>query len=306
MTARRGATGLSGVLVIDKPGGMTSHDVVARLRRSTGERRIGHAGTLDPLATGVLLVLVGSATRLERYLSGHDKSYRARIVFGAETDTLDSDGEVVSVSEVPAPVLDLQSARELLAGFRGRQSQVPPSYSAIKRDGVPAHRLARAGVEVVMEPREIDVYEAALQGIEPEAAAWDVVFSVSKGTYVRSLARDIGRAAGSAAHLTALRRTSVGTLLIEQAVSLDDACAAAEKGALPGLFVDPVPALGFPVVQGDAGTVRSGRPLPMDSDDGLAPGQRLSVIVDGRLGAIYVRSGSGALPESVFVPEVAR
>jgi len=306
MTARRGATGLSGLLVIDKPSGMTSHDVVARLRRATGERRIGHAGTLDPLATGVLLVLVGSATRLERYLSGHDKSYRARITFGSETDTLDSDGVVISNHDVPPAVLDADSAREILDRFVGPQSQMPPVYSAIKRDGVPAHRLARAGAEVEMEPRDIVVHSAELLGVDVDAACWDVRFSVSKGTYIRSLARDIGRSAGSGAHLSALQRTGVGALGIERAVTLDEACRTAEAEGLPSLFADPVPALGFPVVTGDATTVRAGRPLAAPECESFEMSSRLSVLIEGRLGAVYLRTERGCLPETVFVPEVAR
>jgi tRNA pseudouridine55 synthase len=305
MTARRGATGLSGLLVIDKPGGMTSHDVVARLRKATGERRIGHAGTLDPLATGVLLVLVGSATRLERYLSGHDKTYRALIAFGAETDTLDSDGSVVATHPVPGTVLQADQAARILHGFTGPGTQVPPAYSAIKRDGVPAYRLARAGADVEMTPRDIVVHEAELRELDIAASTWDVHFSVSKGTYIRSLARDIGTAAGSGAHLAALRRTSVGTITIDKAHSLDAASAAAADGILPGLFKDPVPALGFPTISGDAASVRAGRMLAAPAVE-TVESERVSVIVDGRLGAIYHLAPGGYAPETVFIPEVSR
>lgn len=306
MTACRGTTGLSGLLVIDKPGGMTSHDVVARLRRATGERRIGHAGTLDPAATGILLVLVGSATRLERYLSGQDKSYRARIAFGAETDTLDADGEVVAAHPVPARVLDPSEAGRVLDGFKGAGTQVPPVYSAIKRDGVPAHRRARAGVEVEMVPRAIDVHEATLLAIDPLANTWDVQFSVSKGTYIRSLARDIGRAAGSGAHLAALRRTAVGVVSIEDSHTLDDACEAAGAGSLAELFADPVPVLGFPVLDGDPATVGTGRPLLTSQALQLAVDERVSVLVNGSLAAVYRRTPATCVAETVFVPEVAR
>lgn len=306
MTARRGATGLSGLLIIDKPAGMTSHDVVARLRRATGERRIGHAGTLDPLATGVLMVLVGSATRLERYLSGHDKSYDARLAFGAETDTLDADGTVTATHPVPSEVLDPDAAARLLAGFLGPQSQMPPAYSAIKRDGVPAYRLARAGVEVEMSPRDITVHEAELQAIDPGSSSWDVHFTVSKGTYIRSLARDIGRAAGTGAHLSALRRTSVGTVRVDAAHPLDGACDSARAGALPGLFADPVPVLGFPSMTADAADVLTGRALATPDAQALDVGARVSVVVDGRLGAVYRATDRGLAPETVFAPAVSR
>ena len=294
------------MLVIDKPSGMTSHDVVARLRRATGERRIGHAGTLDPLATGILLVLVGSATRLERYLSGHDKSYLATICFGTETDTLDAEGQTVRTHSVPAEVLDRCEAQRILDGFIGPQSQIPPAYSAIKRDGVPAHRLARAGVEVEMASRKIVVHRAALERVDPEAASWEVDFSVSKGTYIRSLARDVGTAAGSGAHLCALRRTVVGTIPLDVAHTLDEACNAAAAGDLPSIFHDPVPALGFPVIEGPATRVRAGQTLQAPPSLGLAPGDRVSVLVDGRLGAVYRRTSVDCVPEAVYIPEIMR
>ncbi|MDZ4166820.1 MAG: tRNA pseudouridine(55) synthase TruB, partial [Coriobacteriia bacterium] len=238
MIARRGATALAGVLLVDKPGGPTSHDVVATIRRATGERRIGHAGTLDPMATGLLLVLVGRATRLERYLSGHDKSYDARIVFGAATDTLDADGEVTETRPVDDTLFDLTRAAGVLASFVGPALQMPPAYSAIKRGGVAAHRLARAGKEPELQPRDIVVHEATLSAVHPDEHAWDVSFSVSKGTYIRSLARDVGLAAGTVAHLGALRRTAVGAASITAAHTIDAVTEAATADRLPALFSD--------------------------------------------------------------------
>lgn len=302
--ARRGATGLSGVLAIDKPAGCTSHDVVARLRKATGEKRIGHAGTLDPMATGVLIVLIGSATRLERYLSAKDKTYKARITFGSLTDTLDAEGEVVETMPVPPGTFDSGHAQRVLAGFLGPGSQVPPRYSAIKRDGVAMHRLARAGATIEMQPREIVVHEIALEQADEETSSWDVCMRVSKGTYVRSLARDIGRAAGTVAHLTALRRTAVGPLLIGSTTPLDTACAKAQAGEITELFIDPVPLLSMPVVQADRAAVESGRPVPADACRDDASGH-CAVLVDGRLGAIYRRSGDQLRAETVFVPGVS-
>src|SRR5665648_353727 len=142
MSTRRGATDLSGILAVDKPSGITSHDVVAAVRRATGERRVGHAGTLDPVATGLLTILVGPATRLEPYLSGHDKTYVATIAFGTSTDTDDADGAVIQTVPVPGDVIDPDAASRLLASFTGEQLQVPPAYSAIKRGGQVAHRAA--------------------------------------------------------------------------------------------------------------------------------------------------------------------
>ena len=184
--ARRGATGLSGILLVDKPEGMTSHDVVAIVRRATGEGRVGHAGTLDPAATGLLVVLVGPATRLEPYLSSATKSYEATIAFGAATDTDDADGVIVATSPVPENVRDPAYAQALLARFLGESEQVPPTYSAIKTAGKAAHRVARAGGEVVVQPRPIRVDEARLLGVDPATESWRVSFTVSKGTYIRA------------------------------------------------------------------------------------------------------------------------
>ncbi len=306
MTARRGATGLSGMLVIDKPGGMTSHDVIAYLRRTTGEQRIGHAGTLDPLATGVLVVLIGPAARLSQYVSADRKSYLAQIAFGVATDTLDADGEAVSTGPVPPSVLDSGRAQEVLDTFLGPQKQTPPAFSAIKRQGVPAYRRARKGEDVAMEPRDIVVDEAELVAIDAVSATWEVRFSVSKGTYIRSLARDIGAAMGVDSHLAALRRTRAGALSLEHAIALEDVASAASDSRLSSLFIDPVPVLGFPHIEADAATVQSGRNLAAPVDLAPEPDSRISIVVDDRLGAIYRFNGAVLVPEAVFLPGVAR
>lgn len=302
---RRGATGLSGVLVIDKPSGCTSHDVVAQLRRATGEGRIGHAGTLDPLATGVLVVLVGSATRLEPYLSAADKTYRARVSFGKATDTLDAEGAVTATAPVPDDVLDRACAEQLLARFIGPIVQTPPAYSAIKRGGVPSYRAARAGRPQEPAPRQVHIRSIILESIDVEACAWEIAISVSKGTYVRSLARDIGQAAGTVAHLAALRRTASGAASLEDAASLPDILASAASGDLPSLFVDPLALLPFPVIHGDPLRVRSGRALPAASCPDTQT-DLVAVLVEDRLGAVYRREGEMLVPETVFVPEVSR
>lgn len=305
MSARRGATGLAGILLVDKPAGLTSHDVVAAVRRATGERRIGHAGTLDPMATGLLLMLVGSATRLERYLSGHAKRYDARIVFGAATDTLDAEGQVTAEAAVPASALEETHGRAVLAGFLGPSEQMPPAYSAIKRNGVAAHRLARAGKEPQLEPRPIVVHEAELRGVHPDTSAWDVSFFVSKGTYIRSLARDIGLAAGTVAHLGALRRTGIGDATLADAHTLDAVVAAGEAGRLTELFTDPVPLLGLPVLRVDADAIRDGRPLA-DGAELVPEGEPVSVEGDGVLLAVYRRSADRLTAETVLSPGVSR
>lgn len=305
MCARRGATGLCGILLVDKPAGMTSHDAVAAVRRAAGEGRVGHAGTLDPMATGLLVVLVGAYTRLEPYLSQGAKAYDATIAFGSGTDTDDAEGRTVREADVPDQVFDQGRAQAVLDGFLGSSSQNPPVYSAIKVGGRTAHRVARAGGSITLAPREISVLEASLTGIDEAARTWRVRFLVSKGTYVRALARDIGGACSTAAHLSGLRRVESGGLLLEDAHSLDEVAEGARRGELQGLFADPVAALGLPTVSAPADDVRNGRPLQPDvphPDDG----RRFAVLVDGRLAAVYVADVGALVPEAVFPCEAHR
>jgi len=291
MASRRGATGLAGLLVIDKPAGLTSHDVVNAVRRATGERRIGHAGTLDPSATGVLMVLVGPYTRLERYLSGKRKTYEAVIAFGVETDTDDADGSTTRTASVDPRIFDPALAARTLAGFLGERMQTPPAYSAIKVEGRTAHRVARAGGEITLEDRPIIVHEAALLDSDAAEMTWRVRFTVSKGTYIRALARDLGRATGSAAHLLSLRRTASGSVDLTQSVSLDDVVSAKDVSSL---FVDPLPALSMPTLAVDtdgAAFVRDGRPLTIE---GAPADGTVAITADDRLIAVY-RAGEGRL-----------
>lgn len=304
MRSRRGGTALSGVLAIDKPWGMTSHDVVSAVRAATGERRVGHAGTLDPAATGLLLVLLGPATRLERYLVGHTKRYAATIAFGRATDTEDAQGLVTETLPVPSEALAEPFARRVLAGFLGVRDQLPPAYSAIKQGGVTAYRRARAGETVVLQPRSIEVFAAEITGINQEQATWDVLFEVSKGTYIRSLARDIGRAAGTVAHLAALRRLRVGDLDVAAATSLPEVEAAAECGTIEALMCDPVGLLGMPVVALDPEAIRDGRPVSAEGLD-LAEGQAVAIASD-KLYAVYRRRQDRLVPETVFATGVTR
>jgi tRNA pseudouridine55 synthase len=219
---------------VDKPSNMTSHDVVDFLRRVTGEGRIGHAGTLDPAATGLLLVCVGPATRLSEALMGGDKTYEARVVFGTATDTDDAEGRPVAVAPLPADLVDADYARGILAGFIGTQKQVPPQFAAIKKGGKKAYELARAGKTVELEPRDVTIH--ALRLIEATASHWDIEAEVSKGTYLRSLARDLGVAVRSRAHLGALCRTRIGPVSITQAHTL----AKLERVDIRSCFLDPV------------------------------------------------------------------
>jgi len=225
------------VLPVDKPRGPTSHDVVARARRGLHERRVGHTGTLDPFATGLLLLCVGRATRLAQYLTGLDKRYEAVARLGVATDTLDLEGAVTAESE-DWRGLTRAGVEEALAPLRGEILQVPPQFSAKKVDGVAMHRRARQGERVALEPRAVQVHELKVTGLDlPELR-----FSVrcSSGTYIRALARDLGEALGVGAHLTELRRTAVGSFRVEDAVPLETL----ESGAVPtGAWLSPLEAL---------------------------------------------------------------
>ncbi len=242
--AKRGQSGLCLVVGVDKPSGMTSHDVVSACRRIFGEKRVGHTGTLDPLASGVLPIAVGPATRLDAYMTGHDKSYEVRIVFGAGTDTDDADGRVVKTGEVPAEVFDPFFAEVVVKSFLGAQKQLPPVYSAIKVNGAKACDEARKGRIIDLAPRDIVVYDArllAINGRDDECApSWDVRFSVSAGTYIRALARDIGSKIGCPAHVGVLRRVKAGSVDISDCVTLETLAEIKERAAL-----DPLMLLGY-------------------------------------------------------------
>jgi len=285
--SRRGATELVGILPVDKPAGMTSHDVVATVRRITGEGRVGHAGTLDPMATGLLVVLIGSYTRLAAYLTSAIKDYEAVITFGFETDTDDAEGTPTRHADIPAALSQEARAGEVLSGLLGSSLQTPPAYSAIKVGGKTAHREARAGAALELAPRKIEVLAAALQGIDADPLSWRVGFSVSKGTYIRALARDIGRACGTAAHLSALRRTSAGPLTLADAHSLDDVVSAMSEGHLTSMLADPVAALGLPVVPVGARDGLYGSAIALPPDAGSAEGTLVSVTREGRLAGVY-------------------
>jgi len=208
---------LFGILVIDKPLGITSHDVVNRVRRRLGTKRVGHAGTLDPLATGVLVMAIGPATRFLQYLSLEPKVYEFTARFGVETRTQDAEGEVVAERTVPE---DLAAQVEaLLPEFRGEICQLPPMYSAVKKDGKPLYTYARKGEEIERTPREITVFEFEITAVNGPDVSLRCV--CSGGTYVRTLAHDLGQRVGCGAHLIALRRTHVGDFTLDQAADVD-------------------------------------------------------------------------------------
>lgn len=286
-----------GLLVVDKPTGWTSHDVVARLRRLAGTRRVGHAGTLDPMATGVLLVGVGRATRLLGHLALRDKAYDATIRLGMSTTTDDAEGDVIAVR--PVVGLDEVAVRAALDHFVGQISQVPAAVSAIKVAGRPAYARVRAGESVELAPRRVTVSQLRLVELRPAAAFVDVDVRVecSTGTYVRAIARDLGAALGVGGHLTSLRRTRVGPFDLAAARSLTQ--------LELDLTVLPLPdavAMAFPtrtVEACEAERIRHGVALPAA---GVGPGPYGVLAPDGSVLALVEERDGLAHPVCVLVP----
>ncbi|MGK0238709.1 MAG: tRNA pseudouridine55 synthase [Candidatus Pelagisphaera sp.] len=208
---------LEGVLLIDKPSGLTSHDVVDKVRRKLKMKRIGHAGTLDPLATGLLIILVGKATKLSQYLMSLDKVYEGTITLGVATNTYDAEGEVMTT--IPVPELTMDTVSKTLESFMGDQYQTPPMFSAVKINGQPLYKLARKGQEVEREPRFIRI--SRFETTRFESPEIDFSLDCTKGTYVRTLASDIGEKLGCGAHLSGLRRTASDRFRIEDSITLE-------------------------------------------------------------------------------------
>lgn len=220
---------MNGVLVIDKPKGMTSHDVVASVKRRLRASKVGHLGTLDPNATGVLPLVINRATKLASFLGGDDKAYTATMRLGVETDTYDVEGKVIATSSTEALTGD--GVERVLKGFVGSIEQVPPMFSAVKRKGTPLYKLARKGVTVEREPKVIVIRSIEVVDITLP----DVVFNVecSRGTYIRTLCHDVGRALSCGGHLAELRRTLSGAFTIEEAIALDAGLETMRKAVIP-------------------------------------------------------------------------
>jgi tRNA pseudouridine55 synthase len=226
---------MNGVLIIDKPSGMTSHDVVNRARRILQQKAVGHLGTLDPLATGVLALVVGNLTRLAQFYTASEKTYAGIIRFGFATDTYDSDGEA---SSPPQQVeLSVEEVNNLAAGFRGIVEQMPPPFSAKKIHGVPAYKLARKQKTVALKPVQVEIKEFEIVGVEGERAHFRA--RVASGTYMRSVAHDMGQKLGCGAHLESLRRTSQGEFSLSDAHTLQELESVAQNGQVEQLFVHP-------------------------------------------------------------------
>jgi tRNA pseudouridine55 synthase len=265
---------ISGVLVVDKPVGMTSHDVVQVIRNGTGIRRAGHTGTLDPRATGVLVILIGPAVRLSEFVSASDKRYQAIIRLGGSTDTYDANGSYTRSSLTPVSVTETQF-EEALKKFIGEIEQTPPPYSAIKVKGRRAYDMAREGEEVVLEPRMIQVYHLDVLEWAPPEVVVDV--HCSSGTYVRSLANDLGNVLGCGAYLVGLRRTKSGRFSLRDAVPLRKLQEAFTAGNWYQYLIPAAEALGdWPSVELDPDQVeaiRHGHRIPADAGTkGMARG----------------------------------
>jgi tRNA pseudouridine55 synthase len=287
-------TVVDGVVVVDKPAGWTSHDVVARCRRIYGQRRVGHSGTLDPGATGVLVVGLGRATRLLRFLTELPKSYTAELVLGVGTTTLDDAGEVVATGD--AGVATPEQLHAAAARLTGDILQVPPMVSAVHVGGRRLHELARLGVEVEREPRPVRVQAFDLAPTA-DPAVWEMAVTCSTGTYVRVLAADVGGAVGVPAHLRRLRRAAIGPFRAEQAWTLERLEAAPAGAVLP-----PADAMAAypPVVVDDeeADAVAHGRPLRKSPED-AGPWRVLDR--SGELLAMYERGADGRPRASVVL-----
>jgi len=257
---------VSGVLVLDKPIGLTSHDVVQIVRRGTGIRRAGHTGTLDPRASGVLVVLIGPAVRLSEFVSASDKRYQATIHMGSSTDTYDSEGAITETATVED--IEEEAFNEILQTFVGEIEQVPPPYSAVKVKGRKAYEMARKGEEVELEPRKINVYSLDVLEWAPPETVIDVY--CSSGTYVRSLANDLGQTMGTGAHLIGLRRTKSGRFTLRDAVPLRRLREAFDAGDWYKFLIPAAEALGdWIMVELDADEVekvRHGHRIPAEPD----------------------------------------
>lgn len=232
---------MDGFLVLDKPAGMTSHDVVSVVRRTLRVKKVGHTGTLDPFATGVLPIAIGEGTKAIPFLDEQVKEYQATMVLGIATDTQDCTGTILSVADWRE--IEGQDIERVFASFVGRIAQTPPMFSAIKRDGVPLYRLARKGIDIERPSRLIDIHSLHADHICLPHITMTV--SCSRGTYVRTLAHDIGASLGCGAHLVALRRTRSGPFSLAQAIKLDDLAALVKSGTLRDLFVPVLSALSY-------------------------------------------------------------
>ena len=309
MARRRPSTpGIDGILLVDKSNGPTSHDVVAKVRRLAGQPRIGHGGTLDPFATGLLVLVLGRATRLAALHQGGAKRYEATFSFGGATTTDDLDGEKIASN---GPAATRERVEALLPRFRGALEQVPPSHSAKRTDGVRAYERARAGEIVQLAPRAVEVTRFEVTSWDeshPEEPLMGAVLDVSSGTYIRAIARDLGAALGCGAHLVALRRIGSGPFTVAQAHTMEVIAEAALGGSLTRLLlpldagIESIPAIAL----GELGTdlLRDGAAIPdalLGEHLPISVGEQVRLIAEEVLVALGRRTETGVQPERVFI-----
>lgn len=291
---------LTGVLVVDKPAGMTSHDVVAVVRKAAGQRRVGHTGTLDPDATGVLVCCLGRATRLVRFLQAGRKTYAARMVLGRTTSTQDAAGDVID--EQDASHVTERAFCEAMTRFQGELQQIPPMVSAVKVGGERLHEKARRGEEVEREPRRVVVHDLVLEDYQPgEHPEASFLVTCSPGTYVRTIAHDLGAELGVGGSLVFLRRLANGSFTTDDAHQLEDVRTAGAEGRLDELLLTPAAAVrGMPVVEIDDPdlllALTQGKPGPARGSH-----EPYAVVAGDRLVGIYEDRDGAARAEAVFL-----
>ena len=304
---KRGASGINALIAIDKPLGLTSHDVVSRVRRAFGEKRVGHAGTLDPNASGVLVVGIGLATKLLGLLTLDRKGYVADISFGTRTSTDDADGQVVATASVPEELRDAEFAQDACRQLIGTIDQLPPAVSAISVEGKRAYQLVREGKTPELAARRVHIYDATFLAVHTpsadEAPIWTVAFDVSKGTYIRSIARDLGQELGTEAHISGLRRTFSGPITLGSCVSLEE-LEQNPTEVLNAKSLNPTEVLGYPVhkltsVEYKCVEVGKRFGIPEDLSD-ISHNSLVSLVWNNLLVGIWCRQGSSLVCQTNF------
>ena len=305
---KRGASGINALIAVDKPLGLTSHDVVSRVRRAFGEKRVGHAGTLDPNASGVLVVGIGLATKLLGLLTLDRKGYVADISFGTRTSTDDADGQVVATAAVPENLCDEEFARAACAKLVGTVDQLPPAVSAISVDGKRAYQLVREGKTPELAARRVSIYDATLLAVRKpsttdESLVWTVAFDVSKGTYIRSIARDLGQSLGTEAHISGLRRTFSGPITLGSCALLEE-LEQSPAQVLEAKRLNPTEVLGYPVHRLTAAEykcVEVGKRFGIPEDlSEIANNSLVSLVWNKALVGIWSRQGSCLVCQTNF------